>query len=548
MFFSPRHLARAFCIAAIGIALIAMGARASAQTTWPWIDSSGRSFFTTTPTPGAAIAGSVVCVRKTGPASVGLNEPLTYQIQAFNSGDSPIHNVTVADEVPPAMAALSASPMPEVHGRTLFWRLGTLQPRESRCLQVQLRAEAMGIVSSCVEMNAAPNLKAHDRVTTNVVASTTPAVPNLPPPPNTPTAATTPKPAAPDISVAVKGPDRAKIDEKVTHEFTLTNRGAAAVSLYVRDQFEPGLEDFDTKKAGLDGFINGLKAGESITINVTTRAVKPGRAAHTFEVMTSDKSLVVAKAQPAVAIEEQVPASVRIDLTGPKSVDVGTEAKFTAKIRNTGPRRLTDVRVTLRPESNLTAVSVSDRASRDGEAYVWTIAVIEPNASSILELVGKVDKQAKRTGCRVTAVSAEGAKDEVETTADVRQAPKPVVNPVRLQATASCIWNPAAVGRDVPYEIRVENKGKAAAKNVAVSATAPIGLFPSAFGTRGPTQPAILGQSIRFEPIAEMKPGDTATFFITVRAERAGEFEFQAEIRAEGLDSPVKATAKTKVF
>ena len=72
--------------------------------------------------PRTAPAGNI-SVHKTGPASVAVGGTAAYRIEVSNPGDSLVHDVLLADEVPENFTYLSSTPPAEVVGKRLQWRL-----------------------------------------------------------------------------------------------------------------------------------------------------------------------------------------------------------------------------------------------------------------------------------------------------------------------------------------------------------------------------------------------------------------------------------------
>jgi hypothetical protein len=86
---------------------------------------------------------------------------------------------------------------------------------------------------------------------------------------------------------------------------------------------------------------------------------------------------------------------------------------------------------------------------------------------------------------------------------------------------------------------------------VSVAATVPEGMTPAPIGTVGPDgiQPKIEGQVVRFDPVSELRAGESVVYRVRVQAKQAGrEFHFHVETTAAGLPKPLVQEATTEVF
>ena len=101
------------------------------------------------------------------------------------------------------------------------------------------------------------------------------------------------------------------------------------------------------------------------------------------------------------------------------------------------------------------------------------------------------------------------------------------------------------------YEIRVTNNGATPYEQVRVTATVPDGMVPDPLGTVGPTEatkPHPDGQVIRFDPLPDLRPGESMVYSVHVRAKQPGTWTFRAEVSATGLSQPLQKEASTEVL
>jgi hypothetical protein len=75
----------------------------------------------------------------TGPSWRYAEKPAVWDLQVSNDGEVPLTNVVVRDRLPAEVSFASATEGGQVEGGEVVWRLGTLQPRERKALQVTTR-------------------------------------------------------------------------------------------------------------------------------------------------------------------------------------------------------------------------------------------------------------------------------------------------------------------------------------------------------------------------------------------------------------------------
>jgi len=106
-----------------------------------------------------------------------------------------------------------------------------------------------------------------------------------------------------------------------------------------------------------------------------------------------------------------------------------------------------------------------------------------------------------------------------------------------------------ASGKEVTYVIQVANGGIVPDRQVVVTATVPAGMTPVPLGTTGPTEPPRFDkQTVRFPAVAELKPGQTLTYRVRVRTQKAGKATFRVEAESERHREPLTAEETTEVF
>jgi uncharacterized repeat protein (TIGR01451 family) len=532
-----------------------------------------------------------IAVRLAGPAVAAVGANLTYQITVSNPGDLPAEDVLLVDQLPETLSHVSSNPPAEVSGRKLLWRIGRLGGRETRPIELVVRAESRGPVNHCVEATAAGGLKARDCAATTAGAA--------------------------DLDIKITGPDRVNVGGSVTFDMLVTNRGLSpAMNLLLKDHFDEGLVHAVSTNP-IQRELSILGPGETKQIQVTFQATKLGTLCHKLEITgpgglsTSAKGCVTAvesaaaqpsrPAAPAKPSDTAAPPptlppppatppakppattpsttsaepapfgrpAISVEMTGPSSVRAGETAKFAIQVRNTGTQRLTKVTVVNRWDSMLQASQATEGFSAAGNELVWKFEEIPVGEVHILHVEFLCTRESSKAFSRVSVTTQEAATAQAEAFVAIRAAeprspslpppttpgpaappkpPTPPASPAELSMTVADLRDPVSTGKEVTYEIRITNRGAGPDQQVALIVTIPDGMQLAALGATGPSEAKSEGQRIRFEPVAELPAGQTLTYRVRVRTTRAGDVKLRAELTSRALLRALTVEESTQVF
>ena len=145
--------------------------------------------------------------------------------------------------------------------------------------------------------------------------------------------------------------------------------------------------------------------------------------------------------------------------------------------------------------------------------------------------------------------------DDVQAKAKARSRASLDVAAVQSGLTINVIdlVDPAPKGDRLTYKIIVSNDGALPERNVSVVATVPQGMTPVLMDTGGRFEHrwggrTIAGQIVRFDPVAEIRPGQQREYQVVVRSLEAGQLTFRAEVTSDKLAQPLGAEATTEVL
>jgi len=158
-----------------------------------------------------------LAVEHTARDSVLIGDEIVFDIRISNPGTGAATGVVLEEDVPPGLT----HPM----GRRLERPVGTLQPDETRQLELVLKAAEAGALANVIRVRGDGGLFAEHRVQLEVVA--------------------------PQVQVAVSGPSRRFLERQGAYEITVTNPGtAAATHVELVAELPPGLQFVSADQEG----------------------------------------------------------------------------------------------------------------------------------------------------------------------------------------------------------------------------------------------------------------------------------------------------------
>lgn len=158
----------------------------------------------------AAIATTVVepvlTIKKTGPAKVYVGNKIAYAIEVTNTGDGDANNTLVNDIVPAGVKVLAATEGAVATPEKVTWNLGTLKPKESKKVVLEIQAPGISTVENTATASAA--------CATAVSATVKTAVQGIPA----------------LLLEVVDNPDPVAVNGEVVYTIEVTNQGSATAT------------------------------------------------------------------------------------------------------------------------------------------------------------------------------------------------------------------------------------------------------------------------------------------------------------------------------
>lgn len=457
----------------------------------PPMDDSGRAADAET----TERQSSQLTIEKSAPKSAVLGQPFVYDIIIKNRSANTAHQVTVEDPIPSGVRLEGSDPQAVLSSGKLIWKLGKLRAGETRKISVKVTPVRAGQIGSVATVNFVSEVAARTTIT------------------------------APRLSLKFTGPQSAKIGDKVTFKFVVTNSGnAAAADVWIRDLIPDGL----THPAGndLEYKVGKLAPGKSQSITLTMSVAKSGRLTNRAIVTAAGGVRIESRAVVAVKAPELV-----VVRSGPKQRLLGSRAVFQNMLKNASQQTVRGTTLREVVPAGMEFVEASDGGTFDAATRTvsWNVGTLAPQQSKTVRLT-LLPKQAGRQQSLVKAVSADGT---VVQTSSVTK----VAGYAALGVEVPAVDKPVAVGKQVALRIVARNRGTAASSNVRLQMTLPAQLEIAA--VRGPGKYASKDGTLTFDSVDSIAPGGQVVYDVTLKAVARGDSRVKIQIQSDEMSQPL---------
>ena len=540
---------------------------------------------------------AVLQVKNSGPAMAAVGSALTYRIDVSNPGGLPAKDVQISNPVPDGLSYVGSNPPAEAVENVLRWRLGDLGVGQRRAIEVNFRAAKEGSVVNCVDAIAAGGLKVSDCATTTVAATPAGApgagaAGGVGPGAAGAAAGTSP------IELRISEPPPTPVGNEAKFLITITNRSAQpSERLTLYDAFDPGLQYKNvTQKNHIDADLGILAPNEPLQVPLAFKVTQAGQLFHTVKVLGAGNKVLANKKASVMGVGPGTPPTgpggagtgtpparerygqaptggpgagvppggpgtppagqspLSIKVTGPSTkLTVREIASFVIEITNTGTKTLNTLKVeaTLDPvfETREGKALASQGFWHDQGRLYYVQPYLPAGQKLRLEIQSECLQASAKAIADVRVVSVEGAMAEGEASCEILAAGAPpgpapgAAAESKLQMTVSCPTNPARVGKQFNCLVTVVNNGAEEERNVAVEVVVPDGLAIRPLGTTGPdasTKAHIEKQTVRFDPLPALPPGQPQRYSVLVQTKTAKSYTFTALLSSQKLVTPTR--------
>lgn len=447
-----------------------------------------------------------ITLRATGPKKLDVGQAAEFKLVVTNEGEQAANDLVVMISMPESAELTSTRPTAgtvdrAATGSALQWAIRKLASAKSEELSVRIVPHDSAPLDLDVRCGCA-----------GIVAKSTLDVQEA------------------KLALAINGASEVLCGEKEIYRLTVTNSGNGPAENTVihllplpPDEGAPATHRIGT-----------LGAGQSKTVEIELVARQGGRLSIQARA-TADGGLNVAAAEE-VAVRQP---AVQVEVVGPARQYAGAPATYRVRVRNPGDAPARRVKIT----ANLPEGAECLAASHDGKIDVkharttWSLSSLPAGAEQLftvkclvktpgenrLEAVAEADGGLKHTNLATTEVMA---------VAD-------------LALDISDPTGAVPVGQDSVYEVCVRNRGDRAAEGVDVTAYFSKGVEP--VEVEGSAH-SLSSNSVVFETLATLGPGQEKRFKIHAKAGAAGAHRFRVELQCKSLGTKLTEEETTLFY
>lgn len=441
---------------------------------------------------------------------INVGQETTCLLAVHNHGHADAERVEVTANFPGSVRLLGAEPTPDQsqamadHGSQLTWQIERLAPGSEMVLEVSLIPLSRGEIAADAEVRFSSH-------TSGVFAVSEPM-----------------------LAVSIEGPASVMVGEPASHVVTISNPGTGIANHVELEAIIPeGLEHSRGSRLLMD--LGSLNPGESRSVRLALAASRGG--VHTVHVQArADADLVHSAASDISVVAPNLIAGI----DGPGLRYLGRQAVYILSVANDGSVPTDNVRVMHKIPEGFRFVS-SDRGAQFDEANSlinWFVGRLDHDQTAELQVTLEATESGEFTHfMRATSENGAVSDAQISTTVEATSS---------LALELRDIDDPVELGTEAAYEIVVRNEGTAAATNVSLWCELPAGVeFASG---SGPSAHRVEAGAVRFEPLAQLGAGESATFRVLVQASVLGNHRLRAQLTSDASSEPLTDEEVTKFY
>jgi len=448
------------------------------------------------------LAAPAIQVETFGPATVGVNKPATYQVVVKNNSSSQAERILVGINLPMWVdienVNLTTGGKELTDGENqarLVWSIDKIPGNAAQTITVTAVPRKAEMFDVGVEWTLVPRVgKANVSVT------------------------------EPKLTMAISGPAEVLYGETALYHVTVRNPGTGPA--------ENVIVMLPEALGGERATLGNIEAGREKNFQVELLARTAGElnliatAAGEQDLKTSaERALIVRRANLDVSLE------------GPGLKYAGSGAQYTVTINNTGDAPAHDVVTAVALPPGVKYLGGVDSVKLIEGGMRWPVGSLEPGQSRTF----KVNCQLNTSGDLQLEVGARGKGDLAASSACLTT----VETVADLVLTVADPKGPLPTGENVPYQIKVVNRGSKTAKGVNLVMQFSEGIEPTK--ATGLEHRIVPGQ-VLFNPISQIDPGQEMTFKVTAEAIKSGTHIFRAQLTCQDSDAREIAEGTTRFF
>lgn len=467
-----------------------------------------------------------VTIRASGSPQATVGAATEYRFEIANTSGASASNVTVIAGLPAALAYQSSNPPGTPSGSAITWNLGTLGVGETRTIVASVQPRQAGAVQFCADVSVGGRNVARGCVDTTVVGE---------------------QPL--DISIRTDtGAQQYRVGDQVTFLINITNRSSVALTnVQLWDDFDAGFTHAEAKATLKQTIPGGLAPNDSRQVSLTFRVAKAGRLCHTVSVRSaqgqtaSRQACIDATGETGAA----VPGALEVRVSGPPTINVGQRGRFLVEVTNNGASALANLTALVDFEPNSLEVTDLLGFANVNNRAAWRIARIEPKQKLTTEI--EFTARGPNPASFVAIVVNEGDRSVGGARANVAviAGAAPAAQGGQLKLDVTDAGDPIGASGELTYVVSVQNIGGGVESDVVVEILLPEGVtLPR---VQSLFKNTTTGRTIRFDPIATLRPLQTETFIVRARPSGPGKYVLQATVSSRTSPQPQTRQADTTV-
>ncbi|WP_164104325.1 CARDB domain-containing protein [Candidatus Laterigemmans baculatus] len=447
-------------------------------------------------------------VHTEGPDTLVVGKPAEYQITLANQSEFAAGQVSVRVQIPSwvelnqqaaTAGAIEGQAAADDGSGQLVWRVERLAARGVQTLTLMLVPRAGRAFDLGVDVSVRPSSSA-----TKIAVK------------------------EPKLELRLEGTREVVSGEPARWTITVANPGTGEAQ-NVRLELFSGDAKVGTER------IDRIAAGDQRIVDVALPTPRGG----------PQQLRAVVVADPGLSAETSTRYWVRrgelgVHVQGPAFEYAGSRATYEVRVRNTGDAVAKDVRMQFMLPPGAKYIGRVESGAADPQelpaGLQWTIASIAAGSEEAFRIGCELSRPGNHRAT-VQAVNAEGLQAAAEVHTQVEAS-------ADLQLQVIDPPGPRAVGSEVEIEIRVTNRGTAAARRVYISALCDAGTeLVDVTGSA-----SIEAGQIFFQPLDELAAGETFAERVTIRAADAGGRIFRVTVESEEPKLQLACDEHTRFF
>lgn len=484
-------------ILASAIALVIAGCSATQQRREPVVHEEKA------PPPEVKVSSTDMRVEhvtlvKKAPAAATLGDTFANTLSVAAHED--VADVIVTDTVPAGSSFVRSEPPAKVSGNTLVWNFPSMKKGETKDIQVYIKAEKEGELSSCCGVTATPLYCVKTIV------------------------------GRPALAITKTGPETALLGAEVTYNITVRNTGnAIAKEVVITDNVPAGLSH-DTGNKTLTFPVGDLAPGQSKSVPVKFKTTQRGRICNPAIAKASNTAPTNAEActlvsQPGLAIKK----------TGDARQFLTKNANYTIVVTNTGDITLNGVAV-IDTAPAVTKIVLVTGASVSGNTAMWTVGDLAAGQSRSFNVV--LTSGTVGTHCNTAAVRSTQGLAASSEACTVWQG----ISALLIEVVDDP--DPIQVGEQTTITIRVTNQGSADDTNIAIVANFGPQIDPTSADSNG----TVSGKTVKWPIVPKLGSKQSFTYRIIGKATTIGDHRLKVLMTSDVLTNPVTEEESTRVY